>query len=185
MRKVVAGLFISLDGVAESPDQWQFDVFDDAMGAELTRQFNEQDAILMGRVTYGEWASYWPDSTDEPVASFINKTPKYVVSSTLDKVTWGKWNTVSLLKGDLAGEINKLKNQPGKDIGVAGSITLVQSLIQHDLLDELRLMVHPVIVNRGKRPYRDGNDLKRLNLIDHKTTSTGVLLLTYQLRRNS
>jgi dihydrofolate reductase len=185
MRKVAAGLFISLDGVAESPDKWQFDVFDDAMGAELTRQFNEQDAMLMGRVTYEEWVSYWPDSTDEPVASFINKTPKYVVSTTLDKVGWGKWNTVSLLKGGLVDEINKLKNQPGKDIGVAGSITLVQSLIQHDLVDELRLMVHPVIVNRGKRPYRDGNDLKRLTLIEHKTTNTGVLLLTYQLRPNN
>ncbi len=185
MRKVVAGLFISLDGVAESPDQWQFDVFDDDMLAELTRQFNEQDAILLGRVTYGEWKHDWPDSTDEPFASFINKTPKYVVSTTLDKVEWGQWNTVSLLKGDLTDSINKLKNQPGKDIGVAGSPTLVRSLIQNDLLDELRLMVHPVIVNRGKRLYRDGDDLKRLNLIANRTTNTGVLLLTYQLRRNT
>jgi dihydrofolate reductase len=185
MRKVVAGLFISLDGVAESPDQWQFDVFDDDMLTELNRQFNDQDAILMGRVTYQEWNGYWPESTDEPVASSINKTPKYVVSTTLNEVNWGKWNTVSLLKGDLAAEINKLKNQPGKNIGVAGSITLVQSLIQYDLLDELRLMIHPVIVNHGKRPFREGNDLKRLSVIDSHTTSTGVLLVNYQLRRNS
>jgi dihydrofolate reductase len=185
MRKVVAGLFISLDGVAESPDQWQFDVFDDVMLAELSRQFDEQDTILMGRVTYEEWHGYWPESTDEPVASSINKTPKYVVSTTLNEVDWGKWNTVSLLKGDLAAEINKLKNQPGKNIGVAGSITLVQSLIQHDLLDELQLMIHPVIVNHGKRPFREGNDLKRLTLVESKTTSTGVLMVNYQLRRNS
>jgi dihydrofolate reductase len=185
MRKVVAGLFISLDGVAESPDQWQFDVFDDAMGAEITRQINEQDTMLLGRVTYGEWKHYWPESADEPFASYINQTPKYVVSTTLDKVEWGQWNTVSLLKGDLADEINKLKSQPGKNIGVAGSISLVQSLMQQDLLDELRLMVHPVIVNRGKRLYRDGDALKRLNLIEHKTSSTGVLLLTYQLRRET
>jgi dihydrofolate reductase len=185
MRKVVAGLFISLDGVAESPDKWQFDVFDGDMMAELTRQFDEQDTMLMGRVTYEEWKHHWPESTDEPFASFLNKTPKYVVSTTLDKVEWGQWNTVSLLKGDLADSINKLKSQRGKNIGVAGSISLVQSLVQHDLLDELRLMVHPVIVNRGKRLYRDGNDLKRLHLIENKTTSTGVLLLTYQLRRDT
>jgi dihydrofolate reductase len=170
--------------VAESPNQWQFDVFDDAMLAELTRQFTEQDAMLLGRVTYGEWQHYWPESTDEPFASYINQTPKYVVSTTLDKVEWGQWNTISLLRGGLTDSISKLKSQPGKDIGVAGSISLVQSLIQHDLLDELRLMVHPVIVNRGKRLYRDRDGLKRLNLIEHKTSSTGVLFLTYQLRRD-
>jgi dihydrofolate reductase len=185
MRKVVASLFISLDGVAESPDQWQFDVFDDDMGAEITKQMNEQDALLLGRVTYEEWASYWPTATDEPFASAMNKKPKYVVSTTLDKVAWGQWDTVSLLKGDLVNEINKLKSQPGKNIGVAGSPTLVRSLLQTDLLDELRLQVHPVVVNHGKRLFKEGNDLKRLNLIENKTTSTGVLLLTYQLRRNS
>jgi dihydrofolate reductase len=185
MRKVVASLFISLDGVAESPDQWQFDVFDDDMGAEITQQMNEQDALLLGRVTYEEWASYWPTATDEPFASSMNKKPKYVVSTTLDKVAWGKWDTVSLLKGNLAAEINKLKSQPGKDIGVAGSPTLVRSLLQNDLLDELRLQVHPVVVNHGKRLFQEGNDLKRLNLIENRTTSTGVLLLTYQLRRNT
>jgi dihydrofolate reductase len=185
MRKVVASLFISLDGVAESPNEWQFDVFNDDMGAEIIRQMNEQDALLLGRVTYEEWVSFWPTATDEPFASLMNKTPKYVVSTTLDKVAWGQWNTISLLKGDLAAEINKLKNQPGKNIGVGGSISLTQSLIQHDLLDELRLMVHPVIVNGGRRLYREGNDLKRLNLVENRTTSTGVLLLTYQLRRDT
>ena len=182
MRKLYAGLFMSLDGVVEAPDQWQFDVFDEAMGAELSKQFAEQDAMLMGRVTYEQWASYWPDSTDEPFATFINKTPKYVVSTTLDKVEWGKWNTVSLLQGDLTEAINKLKSQPGKDIGVGGSIGLVQSLIHHDLLDELRLMIHPVIVNRGKQLFKDGNTLKRLTLIEQKTTNTGVLLASYQLK---
>ena len=185
MRKVVASLFISLDGVAESPNEWQFDVFNDDMGAEIIRQMNEQDALLLGRVTYEEWVSFWPTATDEPFASLMNKTPKHVVSTTLDKVAWGQWNTISLLKGDLAAEINKLKNQPGKNIGVGGSISLTQSLIQHDLLDELRLMVHPVIVNGGRRLYREGNDLKRLNLVENRTTSTGVLLLTYQLRRDT
>jgi dihydrofolate reductase len=183
MRKVVASLFISLDGVVESPDQWQFDVFDDDMGAELMAQMNEQDAVLLGRVSYEAWASYWPTATDEPFASLINKTPKYVVSTTLDQVAWGKWDTITLLKGNLADEINRLKRQPGKNIGVGGSPTLVRSLLQNDLLDELRLQVHPVVVNRGKRLFEDG-DLKRLNLIENKTTSTGVLLLTYQPRRN-
>jgi dihydrofolate reductase len=183
MRNVVAGLFISLDGVAESPDQWQFDLFDNDMMADMESQLAAQDAILLGRVTYQEWAPYWPTSTDEPFASHINNTPKYIVSTTLDTVEWGKWDKITLIKGNLAQEISKLKQQPGKNIGVAGSPTLVQSLLQADLLDELRLAVHPVVVGHGKRLFKEGSDLKRLNLLDAKTTSTGVVLLAYQRKR--
>jgi dihydrofolate reductase len=179
MRKVVSMLFISLDGVAESPDQWQFE-FDADMGAALDSLIKQQDGILLGRVTYGEWTPYWPTATDEPFASFINQNPKYVVSTTLDTVDWGQWDNVSLLKGDLAAEINKLKNQPGKNIGVHGSPSLVRWLIQNDLLDELLLMIHPVIANRGKRLYREGDDQKRLKLVDSKATSSGCVIATYQ-----
>jgi dihydrofolate reductase len=179
MRKVVASLFISLDGVAESPDQWQFDVFTDDMGEELIRQMSEQDALLLGRVSYEAWASYWPTSTEEPFASLMNKTPKYVVSNTLEKVAWGEWNTVSLLKGNFADEIRKLKNQLGKNIGVGGSISLVQSLLQLNLLDELHLQVHPVIVGHGKRLFTETADVKRLTLTQSKITSTGVVMLSY------
>src|SRR5262245_22605698 len=111
MRKVVSGLFISLDGVTESPDQWQFDHFDDDMMAALGTYIAETDTVLMGRVTYQEWAPYWPTSTDEPFASFINNVPKYVVSKTLDQVEWGKWDNTRLIKEDLAEAITRLKQQ--------------------------------------------------------------------------
>jgi dihydrofolate reductase len=179
MRKVSAWLFLSLDGVAEAPNEWQFDVMDGDMIAAITSQTDTEDAILFGRVTYQDFASFWPTSTDEPFASHINTTPKYVVSTTLDKVEWGKWEKPTLIKGNLAKEITKLKQQSGKNIGVSGSPTLVRSLLQDDLLDELKLMIHPVVVGHGKRLF-NGGDLKRLKLVDSKVTGTGVVILTYQ-----
>jgi len=134
MRKVVAGLFISLDGVIQSPNQWQY-------------------------------------------ASHINNTAKYVVSTTLNQV---EWKNSTLIRGTMSEEIEKLKRQSGKNIGVAGSPTLVESLLHQDLLDELTLMVHPVVVGSGKRLFKEGRELKRLRLVDSQTTSTGVVLLTYQ-----
>ncbi len=179
MRKVIASLFIALDGVAESPDKWQFE-FDDDMMAAITAEIAGIDTILLGRVTYEEWLSYWPTSTDEPFASHMNNTPKVVVSTTLDKVEWGQWDKISLIKGSLAEEIAKLKQQPGKGIGTAGSPALVRSLLQSDLLDTLRLWVHPVVAGSGKRLFKDGDDLKRLKLVDSKVTSSGCAILTYQ-----
>lgn len=180
MRKVVSGLFISLDGVVESPDQWQFDNFDEDMMAAMGSHIAAEDTILLGRVTYQEWAPYWPDSTDEPYASHINNTPKVVVSTTLDRVEWGKWDNAALVRGNLAEEITRLKQQPGKNIGVAGSPTLVRTLLQDGLLDELTLMLHPVVVGSGKRLFEGWDALKRLELVDSKTTRTGVAILTYQ-----
>lgn len=177
MRKVVSGLFISLDGVTEAPNEWQFDNFDAEMGAAMGAHIAAEDTILLGRVTYQEWAPFWPTSTDEPYASHINNTPKYVVSTTLDRVDW---QNSTLIKGDLAGEIARLKAQPGRNIGVAGSPTLVRSLLQQDLLDELTLMIHPVVVGHGKRLFNGEGDLKQLKLVNEQTTSTGVSLLTYQ-----
>jgi dihydrofolate reductase len=179
MRKVVASLFISLDGVAQSPDKWQFE-FDDDMGAAITAEVAEVDTLLLGRVTYGEWLTYWPTSTDEPFASHINKTPKFVVSTTLDNVEWGQWNKPTLIKDNLAQEIAKLKQQPGKNIAVVGSPSLVRSLLQSDLLDTLRLWVHPVVAGKGKRLFGDGDDLKRLKLMESKVTSSGCAILTYE-----
>jgi len=182
MRKVNSALFITLDGVTQSPEKWQFDHFDDDMMAAMGAAIAAEDTILLGRVTYQDWAPYWPTSNDEPYASHINSTPKYVVSTTLDTVEWGKWDNVSLLKGNLAEEIAKLKQQPGQNIGVPGSPTLVRSLLQNDLLDELMLMIHPVVAGSGTRLFADGADLKRLKLVDSKITKTGVALLTYQPR---
>jgi dihydrofolate reductase len=179
VRRVVSGLFISLDGVTESPGEWQFDHFDEGMMEAMTAHLAGEDAVLLGRVTYQEWAGYWPTSTDEPYASHINGIPKYVVSTTLDEV---EWQNSTLVKGGLAEELARLKQQPGKDIGVAGSPTLVRSLLQHDLLDQLTLMIHPVVVGKGKRLFADGADLKRLRLVASRITPTGVAILTYQPR---
>ena len=184
MRKVVSWLFISLDGVVEAPNEWQFDVFDDDMIAALASVTEAEDAMLMGRVSYQEWASYWPTSTDEPYASHINNTPKYVVSTTLDDIEWGKWEKPTLIKDNLSKEITKLKNQPGKNITVGGSPTLVRSLLQEGLLDELQLMIHPVVVGKGKHLFTEDVSLKRLQLVDSKVTGTGVVILTYKPAKN-
>jgi dihydrofolate reductase len=176
MRKVASGLFMTLDGVVESPEKWQFDYFDEDMMAIMSTHLQDEDAVLMGRVTYQLWEPYWPASNDEPYASHINSIPKYVVSSTLDRVDW---NNSTLINGNLAGEIAKLKQGPGKIIGVAGSPTLVYSLLQNDLLDELTLLVHPVVVGHGKRLFKEGGDIKKLKLVDSKITRSGVAVLTY------
>jgi dihydrofolate reductase len=176
MRKIVSGLFMALDGVVEAPNIWQ-EHFDEDMGEAMMAQLNSQDAVLLGRVTYEEWAPYWPTSTDEPFASYINNTPKYVVSNTLKSV---EWSNSTLLKGNLAEELAKLKQQPGKNIGVAGSPGLVHSLLQQDLLDELILLVHPVVAGNGKRLFKDGDALKRMKLVSAKATRTGTVILTYQ-----
>jgi dihydrofolate reductase len=180
MRKVISGLFISLDGVTESPDQWQFDAFDEDMMATMTAHIAAEDTILLGRVTYQDWTHYWPTATDEPYASHINTTPKYVVSTTLDTVEWGSWQNISLIKGNLAEAIGRLKQQAGKNVGVAGSPTLVRSLLLADLLDELTLMIHPVVAGSGKRLFEGEHALKRLKLVASKTTRSGVSILTYQ-----
>ncbi len=182
MRNVTAGLFISIDGVVEAPHEWQGDVWDDIMSDAMNAMLDKQDAMLLGRVTYQEWAGYWPTSDDEPFATYINTIPKYVVSTTLDKV---EWQNSTLITGDLTDQITALKQQSGGNIGVSGSPTLVESLLQADLLDELVLMIHPVVVGTGKRLFTTGKALKRLKLADAKTSSTGVLIATYQPDRTS
>ena len=179
MRKVVSGLFISLDGVVESPDKWQFDLFDDDMAAAMGAHLAEEDTVLLGRVTYQEWAGYWPTSTDEPYASHINTTPKYVASTTLKKT---EWVNSTLIQGPLGAEVRRLKQQSGKNIGVAGSPTVVRSLLQEGLLDELTLMVHPVVAGKGKRLFHEGTPLTRLDLVDSKMSRSGIAILTYRPR---
>jgi dihydrofolate reductase len=149
----------------------------DAIGAAMAAS----DAMLMGRVLYEEWAAFWPkqDPDENPVAARMNGVRKYVVSKTLEEPL--EWNNSTLI-GDknVAEEITRLKEQPGKDISISGSPTLVRSLLEDDLLDELRLMVHPIVVGSGKRLFEDGGDQKALELVDSKIFSTGVLYLTYQ-----
>jgi len=178
MRKIVAGLFISLDGVIEAPDQWHFPYFNDEMGEAVGSQMAASDTMLLGRVTYQEFAGYWPhQGSDVEGADFMNNTPKLVVSTTLDTV---EWQNSTLIKGNVVEELTKLKQQPGRNIAITGSATLVRSLLRDGLLDELRLLVHPLVVGRGKRLFEDGSDQTALKLVDAQTFSTGVLYLTYQ-----
>jgi dihydrofolate reductase len=185
MRKVVSGLFISLDGITEAPNLWQ-ETFDEDMGAELGAFLPTVDAILMGRKTYQEWRPYWSTMTDDApdagYAQFLNHTPKYVVSSSLGKVEWGEHDNITLIKDNLVGEINKLKNQAGKNISVQGSPGLVNSLLQHDLLDELTLYIHNVVAYKGKPLFAQGS-LKRLDLIQTKPTRSGIIIAKYQSRQ--
>lgn len=189
MRNIVSSLFISLDGVTEAPDQWQFDVFDGDMGAAMMKELSAIDTILLGRVTYQEWSGYWPDypadAGDAGFANFINHTPKYVVSNTLDSVAWGNYSdSIHLIPGQsLKEELSKLKAQPGNNISVTGSPTLVRSLLRDGLLDRLTLLYHPVVVSDGKRHlFNDSDGLKRLKLVEHTVTGSGVAILTYEPR---
>jgi dihydrofolate reductase len=179
MRNIVAGLIISLDGVVESPEQWHFPYFNDEAGEAIGAQMAASDTMLLGRVTYQEFASYWPNQSNEdvPMADYMNNVPKLVVSTTLDRVDW---QNSTLIGGDVVEEITRLKEQPGKDITITGSITLVQSLIRDGLLDELRLMLHPIVVGSGKRLFENGSGQTPLELVDSKTFSTGVVALNYR-----
>lgn len=185
MRKVVGVLFITLDGVTESPEKWQFDSFDDDMMAHMEARIAATDTVLLGRTIYEEWEPYWPTSDYEPFASHINTVPKVVVSSTLKAVKWGEWGNAALLEGDLAEGIKRLKQQPGKNISVEGSTTLIRSLLAHNLLDELALTIHPVVAGSGKRLFEDGTTLQRMKLVRSKISRTGVLMVNYEPLRDA
>ena len=180
MRKIVAAEFLSLDGVMESPDQWHFPYFNDEMGRAVGEGFAASDALLMGRVLYEEWAAYWPsqDPEENPVAATMNSIRKYVVSTTLEEPIG--WNNTSLIQENVAEELSELKRQPGKDIVISGSGALVRSLLDGGLIDELKLMVHPVVVGSGKRLFEEGERQTALDLVDSRTFSTGVVYLTYR-----
>jgi dihydrofolate reductase len=184
MGRIVVTEFVSLDGVVEDPGGsedfkyggWSFEFargaegdqfkLDEALGAE---------ALLLGRVTYEGFAAAWPSREGE-FADKFNSMPKYVVSSTLREPGW---NNSTVLDGDVVEEVSKLRRAPGGDIVVHGSAQLVQTLIEHDLVDELRLMVFPVVLGTGKRLFGDTSDRKRLLLADSRTVGDGVAILVY------
>ena len=180
MRKVVALELVSLDGVMESPERWSFRFHNDEMAEANASGMAAADAMLFGRVTYQEFAAFWPyqNSAEQPFTDYLNNTPKYVVSTTLEEPL--EWQNSTLIKDDVAEVVAGLKQQPGKDIGIVGSGTLVRSLLRDGLLDELGLMVHPIVLGSGKRLFEEGGDQKALDLVDSKTFSTGVLNLTYR-----
>src|SRR6266516_2713596 len=168
MRKLTAGLFISLDGVVEAPDQWHFPYFNEEMGSAVQAMMDSSEAMLLGRRTYEEFAAYWPSSTDD-FAEHMNGTPKYVVSTTL---TSADWQNSTLITGDVSKELTRLKEQPGGNLNITGSGTLVRSLLREGLLDELHLLVHPIVVGAGKRLFDDGPQVP-LRLTGSQAFSTG------------
>ncbi|MER5624134.1 dihydrofolate reductase family protein [Streptosporangium amethystogenes] len=177
MRKIVAQLFVSVDGVMEAPEDWHFPYYNEQMGEVVAAQFHESDILLLGRTTYEVFAASWPQRGSEvPLAERINTMPKLVASTTLDTV---RWHNTTLLGGDVAAELTKLKEEPGNNITISGSPTLVRSLLREGILDELQLLVHPIVLGRGRRLFDDDRQTP-LRLIDSATFSTGVVHLTYQ-----
>ena len=196
MRSLVVIEFLSLDGVMQAPGApdedtdggfehggWQRPYFDDVLGQTAAEGMAGTDAYLFGRRTYEIMASYWPTApADDPFAGHLNDTTKYVASTTLQDA---KWQHTTLLRGDVAEEVARLKEGPGKNIAVLGSGGLVQTLIEHDLVDEYSLTVSPLLLGGGKRLFRDSGRARRLSLVDSRPTSTGCLMLTYRPARTA
>jgi dihydrofolate reductase len=194
MTRIVVTEFLTLDGVMQAPgasdeDQeggfahggWQFEreFFDDAFGQYLAASYSSSGGMLLGRRTYDIFAKYWPNQgPDNDFAATMNGLPKYVVSTTLREPL--AWQNSHLISGDVAGELRRLKAADGQDLHVIGSAELVQTLVRHDLVDAYELMVHPVVIGTGKRLFHEEQPQPmHLRLLDSKTTTTGVLLLTY------
>jgi dihydrofolate reductase len=183
MGRIVVTEFVSLDGVMEAPGgedfkykAWTFDFDRGEDGNQFKLdETDESEALLLGRRTYEGFAAAWP-GRDGEFADKFNTMPKYVVSSTLEEP---EWNNSTVLKGDVAEEVAKLKREQDGDIVVHGSPRLVQTLVEHDLVDELRLMVFPVVLGSGKRLFGETSDKKPLRLVDSKMVGDGVAILVY------
>ncbi len=195
MRRIVVVEYVSVDGVVQAPGHagedpeggfdhggWTGPFMDDHR-RYLSEEFQAAGAFLLGRRTYEIFAAYWPTVTDEEddIARALNSLPKYVASTTLDEA---EWDGTTLIKSDVAEEVAKLKGQPGRDILLVGSSGLAQTLMHHDLVDEYRLWLHPVVLGSGKRLFREGAPTTMLRLVDTKTTSSGLVILTYEPARN-
>lgn len=175
MRKIVVCELLSLDGVAEAPNR--FFGWDDAIDAKLAAEIAQQDAVILGRRSYDEWVQFWPGSDIEPFASFINRVPKYIATSTpLDP----EWVNATAIDGDLIEFVRQLRQQPGGDVGVHASISVAQALMAGGVVDELRLTIAPVIAGDGRR-LLDGLPKLALELIRSEISPTGYLILDYRV----
>jgi dihydrofolate reductase len=178
VRKVVVYELLSLDGVAERPDAF-FTEWDAAMGANLAAVIGAQDAVILGRRSYEEWAEFWRDSEIEPFASFINGVAKHVATST---PLTAEWVNSSAIDGGLVDFVRDLKDLPGGDIGVHASISVAQALLASDVVDEVRLVIAPTFVGSGRRLF-DGLPSTRLESIRSQTSPSGHLLVDYRIIR--
>lgn len=192
MRKVIVNEFLALDGTAQAPGGaeedtsggfqhggWHMQYLDDAFREWVTRPIDEAGGFLLGRRTYEIFAGYWPSAPEEElaVAEPLNTKPKHVASRTLTDPL--EWQNSSVLEGEVPAAVARLKEEEGGDLLVIGSTVLVQSLIQHGLVDEFRLVIDPVLVGGGKRIFPDDGSLRPLRLVDHQVTSTGAMIATY------
>ena len=182
MRKVTAGLFHSVDGVVEAPYLFQFDSFDDELGAMLGGLMTKIDTVILGRVGYEEWAEYWPKAEqDLDFADFINNVPKHVASRTLKGPL--AWQNSTLIEGELVPYVEKLKQQPGGEIAVMSSISLVRQLLFAGVMDELTLITHPVVAGSGRKLFGPEDATTRLELRDSQRTSKGNVVSVYALKK--
>jgi dihydrofolate reductase len=182
MRKIIASLFISLDGVVEAPDQWHFPYFNDEMGAAVDATLGRTDTILLGRKTYDSFAGAWPEreaagGDDAPFAARLGDMRKVVVSR---RPLEFSWRNSELIDGDLVEAVGALKADPGvRGILIPGSISVVQQLLAAGLVDELRLLVHPVAVRRGRKLFDDGDAPYHLRVLATEVFPTGVIRVIY------
>jgi dihydrofolate reductase len=182
VREIKSYFFISLDGVVESPDKWHFPYFDEEMGTAVTAGFASAEALLMGRVLYEEWAAYWPANADQPFGDVMNSIKKYVVSSSLREA---EWQNSEIISGDVAMKLSDIKAKDGGDITMSGSATTVRWLLREGLLDELNLLVHPIMVGGGlARLFPPDEPTIPLELLGAETFKSGVLNLSYARPRS-
>lgn len=180
MRKLTAGLFHSIDGVVSEPNLWQFDSFDEDLGKGMTSMMERVDTVLLGRVSYQEWAGYWPTATvDDDFARFINPMEKFVASRTLKEPL--EWQNSHVIDGPLEDFVKELKARDGGEIAVMGSISVTRQLLFAGLLDELTLMTHPVVAGSGRHLFLPDDPTTRLSLKDLYRTSKGNVISTYGL----
>jgi len=185
MRKIAAGLFISLDGVVEFPERWGFQYMDNDISEQIAAGVEKADAVLLGPETYRLFARLWPQQADEvPMGKFLNHSPKYVVSRAPDRVGSLEWAPAILLKGDLSSALAKVKAEPGKTIQVPGSPRLVRSLLHEGLLDELSLTICPEVVGSGMRLFDGLTDHVSLAVEESKVSSRGAISVTYRPLRS-
>ena len=190
MRPLIVSTFVTLDGVMQAPGGpeedpaggfdhggWSAGYWDEAMGERMGELMGKPFDLLLGRKTYEIFAAHWPHVPDEPGAEQLNGARKYVASRTLDTV---EWENSTLLEGDVPEAVAKLKQEEGPEIQVHGSWDLIQTLLEHDLVDEFRLMIFPVVLGTGKRIFGDGAGPAGLTLADSSTSSTGVVMATYK-----